>query len=300
MATGKDTLWDRFLKPIATTLIDGEAIHRQYAGWDWDAARDRFSRPDLEYPEYYRTQNFHGIAGGYLTADAAITYDPVTHYALPPNEDWIRADAVRAVGGSPRAILDLGCGTGSTTLLFKRAFPKATVLGLDLSPFMLAVADDKARRANLTIRWQHGLAEATGLPPNEFDLVTASLLFHETPASATKAILREAFRLLRPNGQFLTLDGNQVTLRTFTWLTEIFEEPYICDYAAGTLDDWLQSTGFEAVRTQPLWGLHQVSSARKPLVTNVARSRSASYPANESPAAVPARSGSLERPVTNP
>jgi len=264
VATGPDTLWERFLKPVARVAIDGEALQRQYEGWDWSAARARFENPQVRYPEYY-TQNFHGIEQGYLTSDAAITYDPVTQYALPPNETWVREDAVKAVRGTPRAILDLGCGTGSTTVLLQQAFPDATVVGLDLSPYMLAVAADKARRAGLPmVQWRHGLAEATGLNANSFDLVTASLLFHETPPTVTQAILRESCRLLRTPGQFLALDGNQQTLRSVPWLMEIFEEPYIQDYANGNLERWLGAAGFDRLETQSIWGLHQVSSGWKP------------------------------------
>jgi len=57
-------------------------------------------------------------------------------------------------------ILDLGCGTGSTTLL-KQAFPQAEVIGLDLSPYMLVRAEHKAKAAGLDIHWRHGNAEQT-------------------------------------------------------------------------------------------------------------------------------------------
>ena len=49
-------------------------------------------------------------------------------------------------------------------------------------------------------------------------------------------------------------------------MTEIFEEPYVKCYARGNIDAWLGATGFEAVETQDIWWLHQVSSAVKPLL----------------------------------
>ena len=48
--------------------------------------------------------------------------NPVTKHALPPNEDWNRETVIKAISGSPHKILDLGCGTGSTTLLVQKAF----------------------------------------------------------------------------------------------------------------------------------------------------------------------------------
>lgn len=265
MAVRKDTIWERFLSPIVRSFIDEEKLRQFYESVDWETEGDRFRRPDLIYPYYYSSQNFHGIENGYLNPGASVSYDPITQYVLPPNETWVRQGLIDSIKGTPRRILDLGCGTGSTTLLLKQAFPQAHVFGLDLSPYMLVMADNKAKTAGLTLQWRHGDAEATGFPDGYFDLVTASLLFHETPPTVTKSILQECFRLLVPGGQVLILDGNQKTLRQTDWLTDIFEEPYIKEYAAGSVDAWAGAAGFEAVQTKDLWWVHQVTQGFKPL-----------------------------------
>lgn len=264
MTTQQDTLFDRFLAPVFNLLIDREALLRYSQSRDWEAESQRISQPSLVYPAYYE-QNFHGIKGGYLTVNAAITYDPVTQYLLPPNEDWVRRGLIERIRCQPRRILDLGCGTGSTTLLLKKAFPQAEVIGLDLSPYMLLVASDKAAQARLDLQFKHGNAEQTGFPDASFDLVTASLLFHETPPLVACNILQEAFRLLKPGGEVLILDGNQATLRQTDWLTQIFEEPYIKDYAAGDLNDWMSTAGFGDVSTEEVWWVNQVTLGVKPL-----------------------------------
>lgn len=259
-----DTLFERLLAPLFGVLIDRAALMNYRQSKDWEAERDRVQRSEVEYPPYY-AQNFHGVKNGYLSVDAAITYDPITQYVLPPNETWVRKALIERIQGQPRRILDLGCGTGSTTLLLKKAFPNAEVIGLDLSPYMLIVAEDKARQAGVEIRWQHGNAEQTGFPDASFDLVTASLLFHETPPLIACNILQEGFRLLRAGGEALVLDGNQSTLRQTDWLTQVFEEPYIKDYAAGNLGRWMETAGFAEVQTTEVWWVHQVSWGIKPL-----------------------------------
>jgi ubiquinone/menaquinone biosynthesis C-methylase UbiE len=264
--TQQDTIFERFLAPIFSNfLIDREALLRYQQSKDWEKECDRFRQPDLVYPDYYQSQNFHSIKGGYLTIGAAVTYDPITQYVLPPNEEWVRQGLTDRVCCRPRRILDLGCGTGSTTLLLKRAFPEAEVIGVDLSPYMLVVADDRAQQAGLKITYQHGNAEQTKFLDSSFDLVTASLLFHETPPIVSCTILQECFRLLKPGGEVLVLDGNQATLRQTEWLTQIFEEPYIRDYAAGSLDSWMRTAGFQDVQTDMHWWVHQVTRGVKPL-----------------------------------
>jgi ubiquinone/menaquinone biosynthesis C-methylase UbiE len=267
MAVRQDTIWERFLSPVVRLLIDEEGLRRYADSIDWEKESDRFRREDVIIPSYYISQNFHGITGGYLKPSAAVTYDPITQYVLPPNETIVRQTLIDAIKVKPRRILDLGCGTGSTTLMLKQAFPQAEVIGLDLSPYMLVRAEDKARTAGLDILWRHGNAEKTGFSDASFDLVTASLLFHETPSAVCQTILQEIFRLLVTGGQVLILDGNQKTLRQLDWLNDIFEEPYIREYAAGSLDASMSAAGFEVVRTQDVWWINQVTSGVKPIPT---------------------------------
>ncbi|MBW4613120.1 MAG: methyltransferase domain-containing protein [Desmonostoc vinosum HA7617-LM4] len=271
MAVQQDTIWERFLSPVFRLLIDEDKWRRYADSIDWERESDRFRQADVTFPQYYSSQNFHGIKDGYLNYRAAVSYDPITEYVLPPNETLVRQALIDAVKVQPRRILDLGCGTGSTTLMLKQAFPQAEVIGLDLSPYMLVRAEDKAKTAGLEIVWQHGNAEKTSFSDACFDLVTAALLFHETPNVVCREILRESFRLLVAGGQVLTLDGNQKTLRQLDWLNNIFEEPYIREYADGNIDASMGSAGFEAVRTYDVWWIHQLSSGIKPTPVNNAQ-----------------------------
>ncbi len=265
MAVREHSIFERFLAPIFKTfLINEEELLRFYKSIDWDGATARLSNPTLTYPTYYSKQNFHGIEGGYLNVNAAISYDPITQYALPPSEAWVRQAMVDAIQARPRRILDLGCGTGSSTILLKQAFPQAEVFGIDLSPYMLVVAENKAQKAGLDIQWRHANAEQTGFPADSFDLITISLLFHETPPAVSRKILRECHRLLTVGGEVIVLDGSQKILRQTEWLTQIFEEPYIHAYAAESIDAWMGGAGFGAVQTQDVWLVHQWTRGVKP------------------------------------
>ncbi|MEM9220665.1 MAG: methyltransferase domain-containing protein [Cyanobacteria bacterium P01_F01_bin.150] len=228
---------------------------------DWKEAIALYQQPELTYPDYYRLQNFHGIDGGYLNSIAAITYDPVTQIASPPSERWLRKRLLAAVSGQPQRILDLGCGTGSSTLMLKQTFPEAAVTGLDLSPYMLVMADYKAQLAALEIDWYHGLAESTPWESASFDLVTMSFLFHEMPPSVSQAVLAESLRLLKPGGQVLVLDGSQRSLRYLGLLIDLFREPYSRVYATGCIQDWLKHIGYKAIQADHVGFIHQLTTA---------------------------------------
>ncbi len=269
MAVRKDTIFEQYLAPIVKNfLIDRDGIRQFYESKDWLAEAARLTNPQIVYPEYYQSQNFHSIPNGYLSVEAAVSYDPITQYALPPNETWVRQSLIDRIQGQPRRILDLGCGTGAMALMLKSKFPAAEVIGLDLSPYMLVVAEHRAQALGQAVIWRHGLAEATGLPAERFDLITIGLLFHETPPAIAQAILQEAYRLLRTGGEILILDGNQKVLRQSGWLTNIFEEPYIQDYAQGSLEAWMGAAGFGAVQSQDVWFVHQLAHGVKGINEN--------------------------------
>lgn len=248
-----------FLKLIFEVLL-GREVYNFYAKIEWQEQITNFQQRNLQYPLYYSSNNFHGIANGYLNPVAAITYDLVTALATPPNENWIRQQLISAIVSQPKSILDLGCGTGSTTLMLKQAFPSAVVTGIDLSPYMLVVAAFKAKQAQLDIQWLHRLSEQTGLPTANFDIITICFLLHETPPNISQLILQECFRLLKPGGQLVILDGHQKRLLRSQWLIKLFQEPYSKAYAESNLEELMKASGFEEVQTKYVGWISQITS----------------------------------------
>jgi trans-aconitate 2-methyltransferase len=76
----------------------------------------------------------------------------------------------------PDRIFDLGCGPGNATQLLAAAFPRATIVGLDISDNMLAVA--RARVA--TARFIKQDIE-TWRPEEKVDLIFANAVLHFVP-----------------------------------------------------------------------------------------------------------------------
>jgi ubiquinone/menaquinone biosynthesis C-methylase UbiE len=102
--------------------------------------------------------------------------------------------------------LDIGCGTGSLTLLLKKLHPEVEVVGLDPDPKALARARRKAERAGLAIQLDQGFSDGLPYPDGSFDRVFSSLMFHHLKSEEKAATLREVRRVLKPGGSLHLLD----------------------------------------------------------------------------------------------
>lgn len=119
---------------------------------------------------------------------------------------WGREELTRraAAQGRPRRILEVGCGTGKNLLHLGRLFPEAQLWGLDLSPHMLAQAQEKLRG----LRHRLTLVQAAydrPVAPEHFDLVVFSYALSMFNPG-WEAALETAGRDLAPQGLIAVVD----------------------------------------------------------------------------------------------
>ncbi len=167
--------------------------------------------PDLQLPDYLANNAFHLQPGGYYGAGdmSAVYYDMgVNLYFRKTANDFRvqRALAAATPAGNYQRILDLGCTDGGNTIAYKEQFPQAEVYGIDASGAQLKMAHQNAEERNLPIHFNQQFAEQTNFPDNYFDVVICYILFHEMPREAVEATLKEALRILRPGGMFISGD----------------------------------------------------------------------------------------------
>jgi ubiquinone/menaquinone biosynthesis C-methylase UbiE len=120
--------------------------------------------------------------------------------SLDPDVMWA------ALGSpSPGAIVDIGAGTGLFSRRFAAMAPGATVYAADTVPEMLRWIEEHPDPA-VSDRIRPVLSQESHipLPDGSADLAIMINLHHELVEPA--ASYREAFRLLRPNGQILVVD----------------------------------------------------------------------------------------------
>jgi len=129
-------------------------------------------------------------------------------------------------------------------------YPHANITGLDLSPYFLAVANYRAQQRQAKINWLHAQAESTGLPDASFDLVSIFLMCHELPQSATRQILAEIRRVLRPGGYLAIMDMNpksEVYQKMPAYILTLLKstEPYLDEYFALDIEQAIVEAGFQ-------------------------------------------------------
>ncbi len=103
---------------------------------------------------------------------------------------------------TPRAILDIGCGTGRLLRRMHACWPSAKLVGIDQADGMVA----KARQLTPEASIYQAPAEHLPLEDASLDLVTTTMSFHHW--SQQEQGVREAFRVLRAGGCFILADTN--------------------------------------------------------------------------------------------
>lgn len=253
---------------------------------DWSQIFTEINSPDLQYPEYY-LKPFHAYAEGNLGWQPATevevaayavhariwedggfegdprlrqSYHDILKQELPQGPQATAGDIVNF------DIVDLGCGVGMSTFALQDTFPGSRITGVDLSPYFLSVAQYRSelRQAGQGNRlqlqettpstqpaptWVHAAAEATGLPAASYDLVSASLMFHELPRYAAQAIFHEARRLLKPGGHFTLMDMNPrsaIYAKMPPYVLTLLKstEPHMDDYFNFDIEAAIAQAGF--------------------------------------------------------
>ena len=201
--------------------------------------------------------------------------DPISSNLYSDSETaGLPADAVTAsLGcGNPTAlielqpgqtVLDLGSGAGIDVLLSaKRVGPTGKVFGLDMTDDMLALARENQRKTGATnVEFLKGTIEAIPLPDQSVDVIISNCVIN---LSVDKdAVLREAFRVLKPGGRFAVSD---VVIRgDVPGDVRRSMELWVGCVAGALRDDEyvskLKAAGFGDVDVEP-WRLYHVADAR--------------------------------------
>jgi arsenite methyltransferase len=201
--------------------------------------------------------------------------DPITSNLYSDAEtNSLPAEAVTAsLGcGNPTAllalepgetVLDLGSGGGIDVLLSaRRVGPTGRAYGLDMTDEMLALARENQRKAGATnVEFLKGTIEHIPLPDNSVDVIISNCVINLS--SDKDAVLREAFRVLKPGGRFAVSDvvvrGDvpaDIRRSMELWVGCIAGALEETEYATK-----LRAAGFADVEVEP-WRIYKIDDAR--------------------------------------
>ena len=260
---------------IKTAEKNGIPWRQNYRDLEQSGAKevlDFLINSNLIYPDYYQVP-FHAYDEGNLCWQAAFEAASATYsmgLRVWKDEDISWQEAQQRLRHSffrvleqytpdtVTNILDMGCSVGVSTLTLHRYFTDLqdtpiNTIGLDLSPYMLAVAKTTDSDREIS-QWLHALGEATGLADNSLDLVTLQFVIHELPRQATKNIFKEVLRILKPGGVIGVVDNNPASpviqgLPPVLFTLMKSTEPWSDDYYTFEVEAALEEVGFNYQKT---------------------------------------------------
>ena len=189
-------------------LVEARAVDRRRRARDGVEVRDAVNSD--AFPAYYR-QNFHYQSGGWFTRESARRYESQVEALFSGTVGAMRRRALSLLARALRSrdqrglvIVDAACGAGAFLQDLRAAFPRATVVGLDLSEAYLS----QARVGGQTARIQANV-EQIPLADQTVDAITCIYLFHELPPRIRRIVAAEFARVLRPGGVLVLADSVQ-------------------------------------------------------------------------------------------
>lgn len=162
--------------PVLPKLLE---VYRNGGGVSWDDLGDdaRQSQADANRP-WYEKQLGPALAG------------------VPELHDVLAAPGCR--------VLDVGCGGGWSSISLARAYPSATVLGVDIDQPSVDLAVANAREAGVDERVRFLCQDAAFLPEGTVDVAFAFECVHDMPRPGE--VLGAVRRTLVPGGSMVVMD----------------------------------------------------------------------------------------------
>jgi arsenite methyltransferase len=182
--------------------LTGAGVSRLIEGLDVDALRTAI-REEYALVAEKPEQGFHFHTGRRLAA--ILGYAPEWLERVP--EETIASFAGTGnpfCAGTPspgERVVDVGCGAGIDSLIAAEMVgPEGAVVGVDMTPAMLAKARLGAERAGYShVQFHHGLAESLPVDEGWADLVISNGVLNLFPDKY--AGLQEMARVLKPGGR---------------------------------------------------------------------------------------------------
>ncbi len=145
-------------------------------------------------------------------------------------------------------VLDVGCGTGSATVV---AAPQAKeVVGIDLSPHMIELAEEKARKKCISNTCLFASSVEDYHPDEAFDKVISSFMIPHVKPHLRPQIYSCMFNFLRPGGLVGLFGSRGEVCDVYETTDEIVEN--------------LTRSGFTEIKLYDVYDIYRIAVAKRP------------------------------------
>ncbi len=167
------------------------------------------------------------------------------------------AEALRPRTATNPVVLDVACGSGIWGIRFAQAHPGARVIANDYPKVLETVTRGYVEREGVASRYRFapGDIKRAQIPRESCDLILLGNIVHSEGETASRAIFRKSFELLKPGGQVAIIDMVPNDERTGPPFALVFALNMLVNTATGstyTLPEyraWLSEAGFGEVTT---------------------------------------------------
>jgi len=205
---------------------------------------------------------FDSISGKYDITNSIIS--------LGLESIW-RRQFLRKINSSDNRILDICCGTGTSTYQIWLKNRNAMVTGIDFSDGMIDIAKSKYRE-NINLLFYSSDASNLDFADNAFDCIT--IVFGIRNIIKREKALKEFYRVIKKSGRIIILEFNYIEKGFFGYLFKFYLSrimPFVGGfitgdrwayrYLAGTIKEFpelkkfkrlMENAGWESVQHLPL------------------------------------------------
>lgn len=135
-----------------------------------------------------------------INADRFLGFADIYDSVRPKCPEKVKEILLRYLGKNPYIVVDLGCGTGLSTIIWSDISNK--VIGIEPSNDMIKLAREKAFDLD-NVNFVSAFSDNTGLEDSSVDIITCSQSFHWMNPEST---LNEVARILKKGGIFAVYD----------------------------------------------------------------------------------------------
>lgn len=159
----------------------------------------------------------------------------------------------------PECLLDVACGTGRLGAMIRATGLETEIVGVDLSPEMIAIARERFRDDS-GMQWQVASAESLPMEDASFDTVVCANAFHLIPDQSAAA--REFHRVLQPGGRLIVMDWcrEYLTMAALLCWSRRLGRQYRVVLRSDELSELIEAAGFRTIdadrfKATWFWGL---------------------------------------------